>query len=387
MTRKCINAALISIIMIVGCNKKDLSKNPGYEGSLIEQARTYFNNEILSGPSSASGAQNQRQKNPKLPVWEKAYISKSGGLEIVNVPLKYEKSIGLKSQKDGQSSPLEQRSLLVFIKDRLGKFKSNVTTYIPGEYLKNNTNNLSAIIINEDWYGNSQSKFAVKDGKLRKFKQSSTSIAARVESQTCTIIDWYNCNVDNYGGYYNCTYLYTEVVSCWDESLDPYDPDAGGGGGGGAAPGDPASCTLPDMEAGVSTSSQTIGVGVGDIDAITKYKNPDWVILTAPTYKLISHENGKVQLADPQINKWVWLELSHRSITMEGFTIGGSISYTQGTGTPSFVAGTPNVIYGGMSVSFAVTFSPASVTCGNVTIGIPAYSKNFTSNAIWAANP
>src|SRR3954463_8385032 len=108
MTKKCINAALISIIMIVGCNKKDLSKNPGYEGSLIEQARTYFNNEILSGPSSASGAQNERQKNPKLPVWEKAYISKSGGLEIVNVPLKYEKSIGLKSQKDGQSSPLEQ---------------------------------------------------------------------------------------------------------------------------------------------------------------------------------------------------------------------------------------------------------------------------------------
>jgi len=65
---------------------------------------------------------------------------------------------------------------------------------------------------------------------------------------------------------------------------------------------------------------------------------------------------------------------------------GGSISFSQGVGTPSFTPGTPGVLYAGMSLSFTVTYS-AACNCPGVNIFLPPTTIPYTATAIWDANP
>jgi len=191
---------------------------------------------------------------------------------------------------------------------------------------------------------------------------------------------------------------------CDDPTYQTLCPDNGGGGsGGGSGVGD----TNPDefcINVAISefqqevnsaqTASQTVGISISDIDPITKNKNPTWTILTGAfgAWKLISQEIGVIKLIDPVANKWAWKSLVHGSISMSGSPLPTTVvQHDQGVGTPSFTpetAATTNVLYGGMSLNFNVTYRLVC-NCPNVPfVGwVPPIHVSYTSNAIWDANP
>lgn len=140
-----------------------------------------------------------------------------------------------------------------------------------------------------------------------------------------------------------------------------------------------------DLVSNSMTASYTVSTQVGDVDDFRKSKIMKWVILTNPTFQLISIESGIVKLVDKQSNIWNWESLTHQNITMAGNPIGGAVSFNQGVGTPSFVAGTPNVLYAGMSLDFNVTYHPI---CNCSVPNLLDQSVNYNSTIIgWPAKP
>ncbi len=197
---------------------------------------------------------------------------------------------------------------------------------------------------------------------------------------TCTMWYW----VDEYpDGSEVWTYMYT---TC---------DDGGGGGGGGGGSGSTAQddCAnaayqaADEMSSSSSTSSQIIGMGVTDIDALTKNVNPTWVCLTNLTWNLVSQEAGTVKLTNAATNRWEWQTLTHVGITKTGGSVGGTVTTDSGTGTPSFTPGTTGILVAGMSVHFNVTYAPAGAHCPVLDIIIQPYTIPYTAGCFFNAAP
>ena len=141
-----------------------------------------------------------------------------------------------------------------------------------------------------------------------------------------------------------------------------------------------------DLSGRAVEASEKVSDNVSNFDNLRKYKNPDWIVLKGPSWAIHSHETGVVKLVNAATNKWQWESLSHVNISFVGTSFGGSIEPVSSTGTPSFVPGTQNVLYAGMSVNYNVKFTPL---CNNplCNMAFPAYTNNYTSNAIFDAKP
>lgn len=98
----------------------------------------------------------------------------------------------------------------------------------------------------------------------------------------------------------------------------------------------------------------------------------------------MSRKSFFIKLVDLVNNKWEWVSLVHGGISMEGNTLPGvSVSYTQGSGTP-----TVSSLYAGMSLNFNVTYNFVC-NCPNFPLlgWIPAVNKAYKSSAIWDSKP
>lgn len=136
------------------------------------------------------------------------------------------------------------------------------------------------------------------------------------------------------------------------------------------------------------TGSQIESINVVDINGFKKYKTIKWYPLENLTWKLISQEEGIVELVDVSTDKWVWNSLVHKSITFKGMSPGGNVTPNQGIGTPSFVAGTPNVLYAGITLDFAVTYAPVCDDCPLIQLAIRPYTIPYTAQGgFWNAKP
>ena len=219
----------------------------------------------------------------------------------------------------------------------------------------------------------------MNSSKFYEKKKPNDSAGVQMRTTTENCFAWYLVTTIYYfDGTTETTeqYLYTTCDGC---SPTQDCADGGGGGGGGGETGE---CEIPDMVTGTQTASETISINTNAINDFTKNKNIEWRVFKHPTWSLHSHENGVIKLVDVPSNKWEWQSLTHNSISFSGVSFGGTISHTNGVGTPSFTAGTPNILFAGMSVNFNVTFSPVC----NCPF-IPSFTYNYTSTQIWAANP
>ena len=168
----------------------------------------------------------------------------------------------------------------------------------------------------------------------------------------------------------------------------------GGGGGGGST--ETTNACEDDAESNFQSELADDGPVAIDgtptesvIDGITKYKNPKWQCFKGwGGWWLWSQETGITKLINAQTNTWSWQSLSHAGMSMTGSPAPGvGITYTQGFGTPSFVAGTyTDQYYAGMSVDYQVTFSYLP-KCPIINQTIPSVSKSFVSGQIWTAIP
>lgn len=188
-------------------------------------------------------------------------------------------------------------------------------------------------------------------------------------------------DIENSDGSHNYIILYTYWV------CTPVQGGAGGGGGNSNLA-CVTSCneSFNDLVNSSSVTSTQEGADISTIDAFTKEKNPKWKILTGVGFTLHSKEKGIVKLINVQQNIWQWESLAHGTISKQGFTVGGTVSYSAGDATVSFTPGTQNILYAGMSLNFTVTYSPIC-NCPGVSNYLPPVDVDYTSNAIWDAKP
>jgi hypothetical protein len=195
-------------------------------------------------------------------------------------------------------------------------------------------------------------------------------------------IDWYLVTTYYENGiqvYQTREYVGTTCYGCDDPTIMSLCPDDSNSGSEG-------NCDIPDLITGTTVVSETISTQVSDIDDFTKHKDPVWRILRNVTWSLYSHETGIIKLVDVANNKWQWESLFHSGISMAGMPVGGTVSFNNGIGTPSFTPGTPNILYAGMSVSFSVTYAPVC-NCPGVNLFLPPTTIPYVANAIWDAKP
>lgn len=119
-------------------------------------------------------------------------------------------------------------------------------------------------------------------------------------------------------------------------------------------------------------------------EPLKKYKNPKWVALKNVTWHLRSEEKGMVKLINATEDKWQWESLEHDKMVFVGLSPGGTVTVESQTGTPSFVPGTPNVLFAGMELDFTVKYS---VICDCDISKIYSPVVPYKANAVFDANP
>jgi hypothetical protein len=403
MTRK-FTYAVLTLLMLAACQKTDIAKSSDdlairTPDALIISAKNFFMNDIVTIQSSLASLNNEdfrRHQVSKTPLWEKAYIKHDDTKgDVIVVPLQYEKPLHFKTNfGNGTTLSMEKQSDLWIYKDVSGKNKAEVRIALPDKtYQDGVVKSFEGYIMEEDWFGTSLNNYLYKNGNIsivkKKIPVSGVNNSTNRDIVECDAIDWYICDyIDQYGVGTNCQYLYTEYVNC-EGGGDDGGGDNGGGGGGGETENQCAAQCANDFNAlvdGTTTASETIDIHVSDINGLTKNKNPEWRILKNLTWALFSHEMGTIEHVTSPEDRWEWRTLAHHSITFAGQAYGGSVSFSQGVGTPSFTAGTSNVLYAGMSVSYTVTYAPLC-NCPGVNVILPPTTIPYTSNAIWNANP
>lgn len=343
--------------------------------------------------------------------WTNAKEHNQSGVQYVVVPID-------QTLKPFRNQNFQAARAIVFFKDRAGEMQMHVVEAISkkggslgidiqdiadaafkNKYFSKSSSigNITANIIFYDRNYKTENSFQANNGtwsqtKMRLVNKKGTTTRRRIAStmnqrttcQTCTtwylVGFWYDTQTGQVVDY--------EILDQWDECTDNNPPPGyGDGSGDGGVDYDCLNnCLNSANDLTGQVVAETEGFDVTTIDAITKNKNPKWKILKNLTWSLHSQEYGVVKLVDAQTNKWQWESLTHGPITKQGFTAGGTISYTQGVGTPSFTAGTQNVLYAGMSLNFDVTYSPVC-NCPGVSDIIPPYTQSYTSTALWDAKP
>lgn len=108
---------------------------------------------------------------------------------------------------------------------------------------------------------------------------------------------------------------------------------SGGGGTLGNNPGPASSDCLNNLKSVVdnTNSASTLG-NIQDISQTTtsRAKMYSWKCVTAPSWDIISYEKGihkKVSTTKPTL-QWQWQSLTHQSISLNCFILGGTVSPT-----------------------------------------------------------
>ena len=407
----------LSFLLFSACKKNSLSDLQSSQ-KMIEIVHRWYSDTLINKSQLTAGSQYSERIRAvqNLLDWESAKGFLSNSVQYVITPLKLDR-------KPFQNKAHEAAQSLVFYFDKSGEIHmkaveiiamkdvpigDDVSGIVEAGFLKSylgvtkQTRDISAYVIVYDENYKTENSYSAKEGSLTRtgFKLQSTTLKSKLASAsrtkhvdgatlTGTWETWYLVGIYydiDTGEVVSATILSTYQVC--SGSCDVWTPtdDPGGTGGGVEACVSDTYDNARSLTEGVQAVSVLEGENVSTIDALRKHKNPDWKILSGPTWALHSHETGIVRLDDIPTNKWVWESLTHTSITFSGASIGGSITYSQGTGTPSFVAGATNVLYAGMSVSFNVTYAPLN-NCPSLNVVLVPYTLPYTSSAIWSANP
>lgn len=193
------------MLLLQAC-KKDTVESQKLDAPLMEQAKTYFEKEVLTGkdkeafPSTSGASKSLRQFLYKRAIWDKAYIKKISLGEAVIVPLRYNKTMYTKIGKNKQSVTLDYLSYLMIYKTPKGKMTAELVTWIPDDaYWDKRTDknkSFSGRVIVENWQGefikgySYDEKGAVRAIEIREpgWKGNQASMV----SLECETTDWYS---------------------------------------------------------------------------------------------------------------------------------------------------------------------------------------------------
>lgn len=367
-------------------------------------------------------------KGKKLPDWKHGVYKKIGNMEIVEFPLVNART-SFALEKDAALSDIDRKrianaslSRILFIK-KGSEIEVREVDYIPewdymqskgfdisGASLYSGKSDFTGRVMIKKWNGIGLSTLKLKGGNLLAQAKNNARNANRGLTECGTlIIEWERYCYPVYQGDQLIGENCTEWQPTGNEWFEPYDCDDPptcdpsssedclcqlfgicDDGGGGDETNECVESFLGNptqLSDGVQTASEVISENVSTIDAITKWKKPEWVCLKSLTWALNSREEGQVQLVDPQTNKWEWKFLNHiQGLSFVGASYGGTVTPLEDVGTPSFVAGTSNILYAGMEVKFKVKYSPVC-NCPGVDLILTPYTIPYTAGAIFSAKP
>jgi hypothetical protein len=159
-------------------------------------------------------------------------------------------------------------------------------------------------------------------------------------SDDCT--DWYWVTFDpETGDILDVTYLYSDCNG-----------GTGGGGGNSTADQEQIVClesAIADTH-GVSEAADLLSVTNDETTTVTRKRSYHWRICEGNGWYIKSHEQGTHQYSYVD-NGWKWLTLTHSSVSVEGTWIGGTISCSVNTATPSVYD-----LYSGMQLNYTIHF-------------------------------
>ncbi len=395
-------------LLFNGCKKND-APDVQRERKLVELAHKWYTDTLLRSNAFMQDSRYARRMKAlnNLLDWQQAEAFYSNGMSYVVMPVKHDNKPFMNRSFEASQSIVfyvdnahhVQIKLVEVVSNRDVSLNNQATAITRLAFLQSQSHTsdaapgMNANVVVYDGAYKREKSYAVKNGRLYetgfKLQQQTFSNKEQAALRGGYWETWYLVGI-----YYDVDtgeVISVNVLNTYQQCVGDCDTwgtiDEPGGSGSG----------VDDCVASTYTNASLLSDGVtevaelekdnaSDLDPIRKNRELEWKILRGPTWALHSHEHGVVRLEDPRTNTWVWESLTHGSITMSGMLFGGGISFTQGEGTPSFVPGTPNVLYAGMSLRFNVTFSPLN-NCPGFNLIFPPYTLPYTSNAIWPAKP
>jgi hypothetical protein len=377
----------ISFLILFACRKSLSPSTKDYPFNAKEAKEWYYG---YFKKTSDYASYNSFLLGKKLPDWQHALYKKIGSFEIVEFPLDQAKhrvpitENQLLSENDKTRIVEASISKIVFIKNSSGKIFIRQFQFIPNkEYLQSHNYQINASsFINMDksfsgsliiskWDESLLVRKELQDGKV--YAQSK-SLPHNMNSQrSCNgilVTEWeQDCEVHIYGDGMiteDC-WAWTPTGNQWCFDEDP--PSAcetnpsqqscfceiigGCEEGGGGNTGENCDGIQESLE-GTSVSEME-SITTTNANPTTRTKNYVWTIYRQiwGLWSFQSHETGiQVKVG----NEWHWLSLSHDNISRVGFQIGGNVSCTLNSATPTI-----GIYNASMTLDYNIE---ASLVCG-----------------------
>lgn len=155
---------LISTTIIVYSCKKDRKFSPlEVRKELIAEAKTYFEEEVLSNNLKLYNDPNVRHSLIKRADWEKAVTKKISVGDAVIVPILFDGNVFSGPANSNQKSDLNRNSYLMIYKDHGEKMHAEWVTLLPNKVRDKGNNKFSGIVVVESWNGKFNRAFAFND--------------------------------------------------------------------------------------------------------------------------------------------------------------------------------------------------------------------------------
>ncbi|WP_293783765.1 hypothetical protein [uncultured Pedobacter sp.] len=157
-------AFLIFITSILHSCKKERKFSPlEVRKELILEAKTYFEEEVLSNNFKLPNDPNVRHSIMKRAEWEKAIIKKISIGDAVIVPIYFDEDVFSGPVNSHQKSSLNKNSYLMIYKDHIEKMHVEWVTLLPNKIRGAQNTKFSGIVVVESWNGMFNKAFAFND--------------------------------------------------------------------------------------------------------------------------------------------------------------------------------------------------------------------------------
>jgi len=257
----------VIILLLASCGKDRQVSPLVPDATLIQQAHQYFKDSVFPMLTGANGGLfNLRVTCPKTPQWDSAYTISTAIGEAVVVPVRYNKSLHVRTNFSGlKLFDLNELTHLLIYRDAGRRYHAEMVTSFPDSVALKGGVTFSGILVVEDWMGQRLHQFKYSpDGSVLQadVPQGQTGKSAGVAAAsakvvmpdvvmtTCYEIEGYNYSEgDPDGGF-----AWSEPAGCSSSYVQEALPLANTGGLSGSSYG---------RIAGVGNSVLTINVSSG----------------------------------------------------------------------------------------------------------------------------
>ncbi len=224
--------------------------------------------------------------------------------------------------------------------------------------------------------------------KVEKKSQSSYQARGGDNFENC-IAYYYIVYNPNTGETLSETFLFMDCdgPGANDPREDHFDDDDENETGGGGS--NNSSCTQSLIDAQNLSNATLVSISESevttDIDAITKEKTLIWTCHTSyGGWYLNSKEKGTLKYFNISggWSRWGWTSFSHINIEKLGSSPGGTVSPSNGTGTPVFLMHDLSpCTRQAMKIDYSITFSPILSNCPVIDQVITPYTYNYSNTS------